>query len=71
MCVLYVIASRVIAWLGLKENNSKLAISFLNNIDAQIIDTINGAIWSSPEATATKWAWFHPETDLLYSQKIS
>lgn len=51
MTNIYTLAQRVIAWLGVKSNNSKHALATLQHVGRQLEQTKSGRIIAAPDAT--------------------
>jgi hypothetical protein len=68
MGALYRSAPRVVAWLGPEEHDSSLAMSALNHLGAQIVQTTDNRIRPSPEAT---WRdYYLSTTDFPFSPRL-
>ncbi len=68
MGMLYAAASRVIAWLGAEENDSKIAIGALRYLGLQIVDTVDRRLLLSPEAAGN--GWVSPDVDLVCPDEV-
>lgn len=67
MSTIYTLAHRVVIWLGPETGNSRLAISTLRHLGAQVESTRNYLCLQSPQCTEP--GWYHSSCDLPYDEE--
>jgi hypothetical protein len=67
MADIYTLAHRVVVWLGPTSNNSKLGISTLEYLGAQVESMKDN--WRCHSPNATHPTWYHPSCRLPYDQE--